>query len=192
MLASLLFVSVWAHQQTLFYNKLNNPILKYCNEIILYCPAHPHLSHSFPLILPTLQGMSFLWMTNKIRHFLQRATIETGTCQDEDCRSSNSFYHCFELSYSLRWNCLTDYLAIPLGGRDTWTNHLWLVVTWKYGRKCFALLIYVSSVFPMSFVHIQAGNRLTPREICDKSPGFYSQKPKLIKNSSALNKRDTQ
>lgn len=44
----------------------------------------------------------------------------------------------------------------------------------------------------MSFVHIQAGNRLTPREICDKSPGFYSQKPKLIKNSSALNKRDTQ
>lgn len=44
----------------------------------------------------------------------------------------------------------------------------------------------------MSFAPTQAGNRLDPRKICDKTPGFYSQKSKFIKNYRAWNKRETQ
>ena len=57
----------------------------------------------------------------------------------------------------------------------------------KMWQKAFCIinLYFFLSVFPISFVPIQAGTSLKPRRICEKIPGFYSQKLKFIKNSKA-------
>lgn len=79
-----------------------------------------------------------------------------------------------------------DQLVVPLIGRDTWTNYLWLEVTEECAKKTSALLIYVFFFlsFPCPLTPSKQAT-VSNQKICDEIPGFYNQKPNLLKNSEA-------